>query len=57
MRRCVVRTIGILVTMLAIAGCADLFTSLNDRGEHLKASMEERGVEFHGGKAMKVYRF
>lgn len=55
--RCVVRTIGILVCLLALAGCADMLTSLNDRGEHLKDSMKERGVEFQSGKAMKVYRF
>ena len=57
MRRGLVRTIGILVSMLALAGCAEMFTSLNDRGERFKGRMEERGVEFHGGKAMKVYHF
>ena len=57
MRKLVVRTIGIVLSLLAVAGCADLFQSLNARGEHFKDSMNERGVEFHGGKAVKVYRF
>ena len=50
-------TIGIVLSFLAVAGCTDMFQSLNDRGEHFKDSMEERGVEFHGGTAVKVYRF
>ena len=51
------RTIGICLFALAVAGCADMFQSLNARGERFKNSMNERGVEFHGGKAVKVYRF
>ena len=50
-------TIGICLAAVSLAGCADMFTSLNDRGEQLKESMKEHGVEFHGGKAIKVYRF
>jgi hypothetical protein len=43
--------------LLAVAGCADMFQNLNDRGERFQDSMKERGVEFHDGKAVKVYRF
>ncbi len=43
--------------ILTSAGCADMFQSLNARGEQFRNSMEERGVEFHGGKVVKVYRF
>ena len=57
MRHLLARTIGLLLAAVVLAGCADLFQSLNARGEHFKDSMSERGVEFHGGKAVKVYRF
>jgi hypothetical protein len=57
MRNLAIRTIGIGLSLLAVAGCADVFTGLNHRGEQFKESMEQRGVEFHNGKAMKVYRF
>ena len=57
MRKLLARTIGICLIAASLAGCADLFMGLNDRGERFKDSMEQRGVEFHGGKAMKVYRF
>jgi hypothetical protein len=55
--RAVARTIGICLIAASLAGCADMFQSLNARGEKFHDSMEERGVEFHDGKAMKVYRF
>ena len=55
--RTLARTIGICLAAASLAGCADMFTSLNDRGDRFKESMEQRGVEFHGGKAIKVYRF
>lgn len=46
-----------MLAAVALAGCADMFQSLNARGERFKSGMNERGVEFHGGKAVKVYRF
>ena len=55
--RTLVRTIGILLFAFTVAGCADMFQSLNSQGERFKDSMNARGVEFHGGKAVKVYRF
>ena len=57
MRHRWVRTIGILCGLLAAAGCAETFQSLNERGEQFQHNMKARGVEVHGGKAMKVYRF
>jgi len=57
MRARLARTIGMALLILTSAGCADMFQSLNARGEQFRNSMEERGVEFHGGKVVKVYRF
>ena len=55
--RTLARIIGICLVAASLAGCADTFTGLNERGERFKESMNERGVECHGGKVMKVYRF
>ena len=57
MRHRRVQIIGMVCFFLLAAGCTDMFQSLDERGKQLQHYMKEHGVEFHKGKAMKVYRF
>ena len=43
------RTIGICLLATCVAGCAGL--------EQKKDDLKTKGVEFHGGKVIKIFRF